>query len=434
MKKTSMLFICLAIALVLVVTPLFTAAAQDKMPPPIDPQSWTLLRDTNWSNYLPNPVIDWSKEHNPASLYNPARHAGGNANLGIPEHRKTPINGAVILVDFWDRPFLMLGEKHSDLFGWHSFDENDTYSDYLDKIQRGATVTYNPQRVVNSEAELLKFWEDYLNTKVTDPLNNAYNHGSYIDEFWRELSYGKWAVDLKAFGVFHLEGFEMEYGLDYTAMSDLPPTFRRGSQRNFMNEAIAAANAGGAFLGDFDFFFVCHSGYDESGVWMEFGQVQWADGRDVPYEYGVRAKMDQIEDILTEHPDYILSLADRGGYSNNTISTEATKVKAAIADGTIDTYAFKFPESDWSWANGYIGGGPTASKPGTQGGPNTAPTRYVAWTSWAAAATRWASSSGYGGTSVRDSKGTLITNIPYSQQAECNGMATYAHEFGHIVN
>ena len=411
-----------------------TALALEAAPPPIDPQSWTLLRDTNWSNYKPNPVIDWRTEHNPASLYNPARHAGGNVNLGIPEHRNTPINGAVILVDFWDRPFLMLGELHKDLFGWHAFNEYDSYQDYLDKIAKNAAVTHNPQRVVNSEEGLLRFWEDYLNKKVTDPALNTYNHGADIDDFWREVSYGKWAVDLKAFGVFHLEGFEFEYGLDYTAMADLPPTFRRGTQRNFMNECLAAANAGGAYMGDFDFFFVCHSGYDESGVWMEFGQVQWAEGKDVPYEYGVRAKMDDVEDILTAHPEYVLSLATRGGYSNNTISTEAAKVRDHIAAGTLDQYVFKFPASDWTWANGYIGGGPTASKPGTAGGPNTAPTRYVAWTSWAAAATRWASSSGYSGTTVRDSKGTNITNIPYSQQAECNGMATYAHEFGHIVN
>ena len=443
MKKTGVLFIALLAALILVAVPLVSATALDTVPPPIDPQSWTLLRDTNWSDFKPNPVINWMTEHNPETLYNPSRHAGGNANFGIPEHRGTPINGAVILVDFWDRPFLMLGEKNSDLFGWHAFDENDTYLDYLKKIETGAAVTKNPQRVVKSEEELLRFWEDFLNKKITDPTDNAYNHGSNIDEFWREVSYGKWAVDLTAFGIFHLDGLEMEYGLDYTSMNDLPPAFRRVTQRNFMTDSIAAANAGGTYLGDFDFFFVCHSGYDESGVWMEFGQIQWADGRDVPYEYGVRAKMDQIEDIFTAHPEYVLSMDAMGGYGQQNFGTtqnpDIRTVSTAIADAAAQIKAgtfteFKFPESDWAWANGYIGGGPTSSKPGTQGGPNTAPTRYVAWTSWAAAATRWASSSGYGGTTVTSSNGSRVTNIPYSQQAECNGMATYAHEFGHIVN
>ena len=418
-------------ALALVAVPLLSAAAIDTVPPPLDPQSWKLLRDTNWNDFKPNPVIDWMTEQNPDSLYNSSRHAGGNANLGIPEHRKTPINGAIILVDFWDRPFLMLGEKNTDLFGWHTFDANDSYQDYLAKIERGDPVTKNPQRVVKDEAELLKFWEDYLNKKITDPTDNAFNHGSNTDEFWREVSYGKWNVDLKAFGVFHLEGLEMEYGLDYTSMNDLPPTFRRSSQRNFVNESIAAANAGNAWLGDFDFFFICHAGYDESGVWQEFGQVQWANGADVPYEYGVRAKMDEIEILFTKHPEYLVALNTRGGYSQTTIRDEAAKVVAHQAAGTLDQYEFKFPASDWTWANNYIGQG---SQPGTAGGANTAPTRYVKWTSWAAAATRWASSSGYGGTSVRSSWGTNVTNIPYSQQAECNGMATYAHEFGHIVN
>ena len=129
-----------------------TALALETVPPPIDPQSWTLLRDTNWSNFKPNPVIDWMTEHNPVTFYNPSRHAGEQ------NRRNTKINGAIILVDFWDKPFLMLGEKNSDLFGWHNFNEFDTYLDYLGKIQRGAPVVKNPQRVVKTEKELLSFW------------------------------------------------------------------------------------------------------------------------------------------------------------------------------------------------------------------------------------------------------------------------------------
>ena len=411
-----------------------TISGLEAIPDPIDPQSWTLLRDTNWADYKPNPAIDWMTEHNPASLYNPSRHAGEQ------DRRNTKIKGAIIMIDFWDRPFLMLGEKGTDLFGWHTNDDYGTYQDYLNKIDSGAPVTYNPQRVVKDEQELKEFWVEYLNKKIEDETMNTFNHGSNVDEFWREVSYGKWGVDLEAFGVFHLEGFEMEYGLDYTSWADLPPTFRRGAsgstgQKNFMTDCIAAANANDVWLGDYDFFFVCHSGYDESGVWMEFGTLQWAEGKDVPYEYGVQAKMDEIEEIFTEHPEYILALDTRGGYNQSTtIRDEAAKVRAHQEAGTLSSYKFKFPDAEWEWAKNYIGGGPTSSKPGTAGGPHTAPTRYVAWTSWAAAATRWASSSGYNGTTVTNSKGERVNNVPYSQQAECNGMATYAHEFGHVVS
>ncbi|MDR2711979.1 MAG: hypothetical protein LBB91_02560 [Clostridiales bacterium] len=405
-----------------------------EMPDPIDPQCWTMPRDTNWGNFGPNPVIDCMTEQNPASVYNPSRWAGGRSDLGIPEHRNTPINGAIILVDFFDKPFLMLGEKHSDLFGWHTFAPFDTYRDYLNKIERGDPVTKNPQRVVEDEAALLKFWEDFLNKKITDPADNAYNFGSNSDEFWREVSYGKWNVDLKAFGPYHLQGIELEYGLSYVTQNDWPPTFRVGTDdvRNLVRDSIAAANANGVWIGDYDFFFICHAGYDQSGVWMEFGQVQWAEGKDVPYEYGPKAKMDELEILFTKKPELILAMDERGGHTQTTISTEAAKIRAHQVAGTLNEYQFKFPASDWTWADNYIG--EAASRPGTAGGPNTSSTRYVRWTSWAAGMTKWAGSSGYGGTTVRNSLGFNVPNIPYSQQGEGNGMATYVHEFGHIVN
>ncbi|MCL1874559.1 MAG: hypothetical protein FWF85_10665, partial [Clostridiales bacterium] len=399
-----------------------------EMPDPIDPQSWTLLRDTNWNNYVPNPVINWMDELNPESLVNPQGRG------------KNKISGAVILVDFWDKPFLMLGEKGADMFGWHAFKGNDTYQDYLDRIERGDPVTKNPQRVVSSEAELLKFWEDYLNKKLTDPSLNTHNYGVNIDEFWRENSYGKWGVDLDAFGVFHLQGFEMEYwdSVSNSSWNDIPPTFRRGAsgtsgQRNFTSECISLATANGVYLGDYDFFFICHAGYDQSAIWMEFGLVQWKNGVDVPYEYGVRAKMEEVEKIFTAHPEYLLSLDARGGYNQSTtIRDEAAKVRAHQVLGTLADYEFKFPAAEWTWANNYIGQGSSSSLYGTPGGPNTGPTRYVKWTSWAAMATRWA---GAGSASVPRSpaNGGGSVSRRYSQQGESNGMATYAHEFGHIV-
>jgi len=428
MKKSRLLFFGLVLALILVAVPLLSAQAQDKMPAPIDPQSWTLLRDTNWSNYVPNPVIDWMTEHNPQTLVNPQGRG------------QNKISGAIILVDFWDKPFLMLGEKGADLYGWHAFKPYETYEDYLNKITRGDPVTKNPQRVVANEAELLKYWEDYLNKKLVDPALNTHNFGVNIDEFWRENSYGKWGVDIDAFGVFHLQGFELEYwdSVSNSSWNDIPPTFRRGAsgtsgQRNFTSECIALASANGVYLGDYDFFFICHSGYDQSAIWMEFGPLQWRNGADVPYEYGVRAKMEELEKIITAHPEYLLSLDTRGGYNQSTtIRDEAAKVRAHQSAGTLSQYEFKFPAAEWNWANNYIGQGSSSSLTGTAGGPNTGPTRYVRWTSWAAMATRWA---GAGSASVPRSPANGGGNVSrrYSQQGESNGMATYAHEFGHIV-
>ena len=444
MNKKRIFFIGLIMALILLAAPLVSAQALDTMPPPLDPQSWTLLRDTNWSNFIPNPVINWMTEYNPAGIYNPSRHAGEQNRLN------TPIKGAILLVDFWDRPFIMTSDLHDDLLGWHLFGEGDTYADYLAKVRSGASVTKNPQRSVKTEAELKQFWVDFLNKKITDPTDSAYNFGVNIREFWRENSYGKWDVDLDAFGVYTLQGFEFEFGTSFNTWADFPPAFRRGATtgtsgaRSIVNESIALANQDGVWLGDYDFFFIAHAGLDEGCSWLEFGPMQWAEGTDVPDELGVRAKMKQIEEILTADPEKLLALETTftshntttpliNGYNQNTeLRDIIADIKAHKDAGTLADYEFKFPANDWNWANSYIG--ENRARAGTAGGPNSAPTRYMSWTSWVMASSGWGSSSGYSGTTVRNSQGANVTNVPYSQQGENAGMATYAHEFGHIVN
>ncbi|MCL1815970.1 MAG: hypothetical protein FWG43_00010 [Clostridiales bacterium] len=407
MKKSHILFISLAVALALVAGSFTTALARDTMPDPIDPQSWKLQEDMLWNELKPNPVIDWMTELNKESLVNPM---GRGAE---------PIKGALVLVDFWDRPFIATQELNTDLLGYYLYDEFGKFE---------PSMTKNP--VIHVDANNYREWiRDYLNK------NQEINRYRSIDEFWRENSYGKWAVDLDSFGPYHMQGFEFEFDLSYTNWSDLPPTFRRATSgasnyRNMMNEGIAAALADGHYLGDYDFFFILHSGYDESSVWLEFGQMQWARPEDVPYEYGPGAKMEEVEEILTANPAYLLALETTmtnfsgntpviNGYIQGFLREKIAEVKARQSAGTLAEFEFRFPAADWAWQAGYSYG-------------NAGPTRYVPWSSWIATISRW-SSSGSSTVPRSPENGGGSRSIRQSGQGESDGMGVFAHEFGHIT-
>ena len=380
----------------------------------IDPQSWQLQEDMLWNELKPNPVIDWMTELNPDGLVNPK--ASGN---------KDPIRGALLLVDYWDRPFITTQPLNTDLLGYYLYDE---YGQFEDEI------TKNP--IIHIDLEDYTQWiADYLNK------NSDLNHYRSIDEFWRENSYGKWQIELDSFGPYHLKGFEFEYAFafgSWFSWADQPPSFRRGASgttgsRSLANESVALAWQNDVFLGDYDFFFILHAGYNESAVWYEFGQMQWAKPQDVPYEYGAGAKMEEVEAILTAHPEYLLELekpnvlsfssitpAINGYNQNATLRDALAEVKQRMADGTLDEFVFKFPQADWDWYDNYSWG-------------NAAPTRYVPWTSWIAFTSAWASSAS--ATVPRSPEnGGGSRSVQYSQQGECDGMGTFAHEFGHIVS
>ena len=417
MYGASIIFLTLIVCLAAFssATPVTAAPAEgltyeEVMARAIDPQSWKLQEDMLWKELKPNPVIDWMTELNTDGLVNPK--ATGN---------KDPIRGALLLVDYWDRPFVTTLDLHTDLLGYYLFDQYGKYED---------TVTKNP--IIHIDvADYTQWIADYLNK------NSALNHYRSIDEYWREASYGKWAIELDSYGPYTLQGFEFEFSPSYNTFLDFPPTFRRAASgtsgsRNLVNESVALAWQNDVFLGDYDFFFILHAGYDESNVWYEFGMMQWAKPEDVPYEYGPGAKMEEIEEILTANPELLLALETTftsyssttpvlTGYTQSTVlSSAVAEVKERKAAGTLDEFEFKFPPSDWDWYDNYTWG-------------NAAPTRYVAWTSWIAAMSCWSASSS--ATVPRSPEnGGGSRSVSYSQQGESDAMGTFAHEFGHIVS
>ncbi|MGN7401758.1 M6 family metalloprotease domain-containing protein [Cytobacillus praedii] len=260
----------------------------EDFPEPADPQSWVLPEDMTWEDYRPVPGINWH-------------------TADIKPERV--LRGALVIVDFPDREFILSQPEGTEIAG-------------------------NPIGTGNiPRDEIGQFWVNFLNKP--QPLNNYRT----INEYWRENSYGKWAVELDSFGTYRMDLNEYQYGLnEFGQQVNMPAELVRGDLRA---EAIAKAKADIEASGkNYDFTFILHAGYDESGVWQEFGEMMFQNAEAISKEFG---------------PPY-------------------------------------------------------------EGFPNSANTRYVPWTSWLAAKSIWSSAS----------RGVSI-------QGENDGMGTFAHEFGHIM-
>ncbi len=212
------------------------AAGLKRFPRHIDPRSWVVPEDMTWADYEPIPGVDWqSPEAQPPKK----------------------LRAALILGDFADQPF-RVAETGIDPTG-----------------QLGLGVDDPAQ-----------YWVDYL-FNDTDP--KAPQRGHTVGEYWLENSYGLLGVEAQAFGPYHLEGKMYEYGIsDFGTSDDCPDA--GGCSANFDTELVEASladvTAAQAQFGDFDFRFLLHAGYDESGVWLNYGQALFPEKEAVTDEFG----------------------------------------------------------------------------------------------------------------------------------------------------
>jgi M6 family metalloprotease-like protein len=216
-----------------------TTAYADKpglpaFPKPVDKESWMLPRDMTWNDYRPVPGIDWR-------------------NTDVQPERV--IKGALIIVDFPDREFILSQPEGSEIAG------NPINTGNIPRDQMG------------------QFWLDFLNKP------QALNNYRTIDEYWRENSYGKWAVELDAFGTYRMDHNEFQYGLnEFNQMQNMPAGF---TGKNLRSEAIQKAQADIDASGEqYDFRFIVHAGYDESGVWQELGEMMFQTPESVTKPFG----------------------------------------------------------------------------------------------------------------------------------------------------
>ena len=205
------------------------------LPEPIDPQIIQDQDDMTWKDYHPIPGKDWADP----SL--------------IPE-RKFKI--ALVAVDFPDQPFVITLPEKSDIFG-------------------------NPQAVPVKREDVPKFYSEFW------LLPSAVNHGHTINGFWMEQSRGRFGISaLDAFGPYRMPKNLWNYGLnEYNQNSYTPDgTMANSSMEPDVDSLWEAAE--GDIKSRYDVILRIYAGYDETGVWQEFGEMKFLTKDDIPAEWG----------------------------------------------------------------------------------------------------------------------------------------------------
>ena len=217
-------------------------AGLDSFPEPIDPQSWELPDDMTWDDYEPLPGFDWNHpERQPAKK----------------------LRAALILADYPNLEFVASQPIGSDLAG-------------------------NPIGVGGVPRDEVADW--YTKFLITEP--NELNHGHTVNEYWLENSYGALGVDADGFGPYRMDFDDYAYGLGDTGGGLNACPTGKSCGKNFDNELLqksaADVTAGTAANGgkDYDFRFLLHAGYDESGTWQEFGEMRFQDRDSVTDDFG----------------------------------------------------------------------------------------------------------------------------------------------------
>ena len=291
-----------AAALVALAAP-SAALAADGAPAPIDPQNWSWQDELSWNDYKPLPGPDYS---------DPSIQ---------PTVKKWKV--ALVLTDFPDRGFSI-------------------------SQPQGGTIYGTPTAEANSipREDVPEFYRDHLNTPSPE------NHFQTMNRYWMEDSFGKYGVQLDAFGPYRLTGrsyqyFMGEFGGNDNRTVHCPDAANFPCNRNFRTDARAAwqADVGADKIAEYDNIFYVAAGEDESSTWQEFGEMKWRTQEEVPDAFGPK----QLYGDLTQ--------------------------------------------------------------------TNWALTRYVPWSSWAAASNIWPSASGNN-----------------SIEAESSGMSTFAHELSHNLS
>jgi M6 family metalloprotease-like protein len=204
-------------------------------PKPIDPQLVQDQDDMTWEDYHPIPGKNWSDP------------------LLVPERK---FRMALVAVDFPDQPFVITLPKNSDLFG-------------------------NPQINPVKRDDVPKFYSDFW----LKP--SAVNHGQTINGYWMEQSRGKFGITaLDPFGPYRMPKNLWEYGLnEYNQNNSTPDGSRAKSRMEPDVDSLWKANAGD-LRSQYDAILRIYAGYDETGVWQEFGEMKFLSKEDISLEWG----------------------------------------------------------------------------------------------------------------------------------------------------
>jgi len=212
------------------------AVAAPPLVTPIDPQRWQDQQDMTWSDDHPIPGVDWA---------DPSRQPGRALRV------------ALVAIDFPDQPFVITLPKGSDPFG-------------------------NPQIDPVPRERAPQFYADFFGRP------GEVNHGHTINGFWMEQTRGKVGIPkIDAFGPYRMPRNLFEYGLNEWGQEGGCPTgFTCNSRMEPDADALWARDAGADIKKNYDIILRIYAGYDETGVWQEFGEMKFRSKDDIPAEWG----------------------------------------------------------------------------------------------------------------------------------------------------
>jgi hypothetical protein len=208
------------------------AVASAGAPAPIDPQNWTFQDNLTWNDYKAIPGQDYSDPSVQPSV------------------KKWKV--ALVVTDFPDKPFTLTKPAGSTIYGTPTAEANSV-----------------------PRADVPAFLRDFLNKP--QPLN----HFQTMNRYWMEDSFGKYGVQLDAYGPYMMPGrsyqyFMTEFGGNAN-QAHCPDSANYPCNRNFRTDARAAwlADVGQDVISSYDNIFYVSAGEDESAAWQEFGMMKF---------------------------------------------------------------------------------------------------------------------------------------------------------------
>jgi len=230
MKTTAILPVILFFSLNL------NAQQKGKLLSALDPQKWQDQQEMTRADYHPIPGKNW-------------------ADPSLVPQRTLKI--ALVAVDFDDQPFVITLPKHSDLYG-------------------------NPQVDPVPRDSVPKFYADFYNKP------GAVNNGQTINGYWMEQSRGMVGIPpMDYYGPYRMPKKLFQYGLnEFGQRGGCPTGYTCDGRIEPDCDALWKADAGKDILSKYDIVLRIYAGYDETGVWQEFGEMKFNTKEDIPAEWG----------------------------------------------------------------------------------------------------------------------------------------------------
>ena len=217
-------------------------------PAPLDPQNWSWQDNLTWNDYKTLP---------------------GTGLLG-PEH---PADGQEVE-----------GRARRDRLPGQAVHDH--------AARRAATVFGTPTAEANNipRADVPRFYRDFLNKP------QALNHFQTMNRYWMEDSFGKYGVQLDAFGPYKLPGAARTStscndsgSSSDRALPDADAARRATELPHRRARRLAGRRRRDRRSRSYDNIFYVSAGEDESSTWQEFGEMKWMTQDEVPDAFGPKA-------------------------------------------------------------------------------------------------------------------------------------------------